>query len=127
MGCCESNEVPDFRTASQQELWDCLRDLSSETQYRLFNGFDTGNAAEQGQRAYEALSELNRRYLYSWKALELELRKRGYHIWLYRTASLSWEDDGDGHPGIAVLLGSEKEAQGKRELHAKAGIDQSFE
>jgi hypothetical protein len=131
MGCCESNEPFDLCAASEQQLWAALQDISSETGFRVYGGADTGNASGQGQKAYEVLSELNRRYLYSWDALEKEMRKRDWYIWLYRIASLGddgWDDEGEqmGGPVIAVLLGGEREALAKRELHARAGVPQDF-
>jgi hypothetical protein len=133
MGCCESNTVPDFRTASEQELWSYLGALSGETQYRIYNGFDTGNTDAQGAQAYEALKELNRRFLYTWEALEQELRKRQWHIWLYQVAPFepnilpdTWEDAVLNEPVVAVLLGSESEAHKKREFHAQQGVSQEL-
>lgn len=129
-------EPPDFAHASEDAIWAYLQALSVETEWRLYQGLDAGNLDEPGDRATQALYELNRRFVRSWASLETELRQRRLCIWLYRLRSLDVESDentmggGGGGGGsqtrVAVLLGGERDAKHKREQHERQGVDQGL-
>jgi len=122
-------EPPDFAHAPEAAIWAYLGALSVETEWRLYQGLDAGNLDEPGDRATEALYELNRRFVRPWASLEAELRERRLCIWLYRLRAV--DNDGDDMGGgpqtrVAVLLGGERDAKHKREQHERLGVDQGL-
>lgn len=130
MGCFpSSDEPPDYGKASEEQLWAHLGVLSAETGWRSYRDLDAGNQDAQGDQAHTTVYELNRRFERSWADIEAELRRRQYYIWLFRVrAQLEEEEQWDEKPvsRVSVLLGTERQAQNKREWHAKAGVDQTL-
>lgn len=109
-----------------------LAALSSETQWRCYHALDTGTLEGQGDKAYRSVYELNRRFARPWLEIEAELRKRAPYVWLYKVSAML--DAWDETPGaetpptarVAVWLGTERQALAKREMNAKAGVDQTL-
>jgi hypothetical protein len=125
--------VPDYAKATEEQLWAHLTSLSNETEWRAYQDLDVGNFDAQGDQAYYSLYELNKRFAHPWPELEAELRRRNLFIWLYKTSAMleDWDETaGVDKPApstrVSVFLGTERQALVKREMQAKAGIDQTI-
>lgn len=121
MGGCFSTLMDlDLKTATAEQLWSLLTNISAEITYRLYCEDGIQTDSELTQRTQEAVTELYERFGHEWcwSAIEDRFRKEHLLLWLYCK---------DKRDNVCVLLGTEQDARHVKAIQVQQGVKQNLQ